>query len=281
MRKFAFWRGIGAAYLFVFRQPLRFLKIVWPWLVVLLAEDVAESYLYSALLPGSPGKYMLAVSVSFLLAAVSFVAVSVGLYRSILRGEVFWLAGLHFGRRQWHFLGIGLLVGLAVGFPVFVVLQIFSSLMLAVFVGTGLSLPMLAGVSAAVWVVGMIAWFFASRMLLALPAAALDEDQPISRAWERSKNGNSWQLFIGSLCCGLPLMAIQSLVSGFLPKHSLGGMKFRFAGGGSLTIREHWFVGDAVNTVFTVIEIAILIAFYSYAYQRITGADRAVETTGS
>ncbi len=272
MAKFAFWRTIGAAYAFVFTRPLQFLKIVWPWIVLFFAAELGLQRLGRVLLPQSPLRYVLASSLVYLVALGALVAVSVALHRDILLGESSWRAALRFGRRQWRFLWIGIVITLAMVVPIFVVFRFVGiSLQVALMSHSGIWAALI-GTLIAMWVIGLALWFLVGRMMLGLPAAAVDEREPLLRAWDRASGGNAWRLFFGSLLCGLPLTMLENLVDRFLPVHVATSMTFKFQSGASLRIKELWLPGDAVSTLFTILEVSVLIAFYSYAYRALAAA---------
>src|SRR5690242_8619444 len=138
MQKIAFWRSIGAAYAFVFTQPVRLLRTGGIWLAIfalyalwlaLPGTTARPTSLADALRHGAIG---IAVLLFYLFGLTSF---AVAWHRAVLLDEDRpWLSALRFRRREWRFLGNGLLVALALGVPFFFVGWIVALLNVA-FVG--------------------------------------------------------------------------------------------------------------------------------------------------
>jgi hypothetical protein len=277
MQKIAFWRSIGDAYAFVFGQPLRLLRIGGVWLAIF--------FLYSLwyVLPGAVARptgladalrdsgIELAALLFYLFGLISF---AVAWHRAVLLNEDrTWLAALRFRRREWRFLGNGLiillLIGLLVGVPLSVASWVFSIVLSAglsqAHVGPGLGLVMAIAAGAILPGIGSAVW---CRLALVFPAVAADAPgEPIAETWQQSR-GNWLRLYFASLLCGLPVWALGWVVdrvsAGPLTRYS-----WTFAGDGKFIATYGGELQSALGLLVYFLEAAVLIAFYSIAYRQL------------
>jgi hypothetical protein len=210
---------------------------------------------------------MLSVPFSFIvfvLLIASFVSGSVAIHRSIILNESSWLAALRFRRREWRFLGIGTLIALAVIVPLFVFLAIvlFSVLPMAAPLIKDPAALDAAYVAAYVGAV-LILWGLAARLMLALPAVAIDEEgRQLGRAWTRSR-GNGLRLWLGSLACWFPFVSLLFV----------GGAYAIWEAAQVLVVPVGWLFGlfSLLWFLANIFSAVTLVAFYSFAFSVLAG----------
>jgi hypothetical protein len=105
------------------------------------------------------------------------------------------------------------------------------------------------------------------RIVLGLPAIAVDEPRGVlRRGWDRSR-GNLWRLFFASLLCLLPMEMIGGAVNSVAPlilRHP--GIGWTVAGGAALAI------GTVVFYFLLFLGAAVWVAFLSNAYRQLAAA---------
>lgn len=283
------WRTIGAAYGFVFGRPSAFLPAAWPWFALLIAIFVASSFngpRSSPAVPLSPSQQVfiaLALTLGVYVGGLAFfVSVSVAIHRAIILNEISWRAPLQFARRQWRFFGVGILITLAMIVPLLVLQWILSFFLFAMLKDAHFMSPeFMRGVivfGAVEWALGLVVWGIGSNMMIALPSVAVDEPPlPISRALERSR-GNGWRLYFGSLLCYAPFVALELATQFLAFWHSIQQPEDSAL---NVFVRYGELMGSVlgVSWLVYVIHIAVLVAYYSYAFRELTGAIVAPESS--
>lgn len=275
MRKIAFWQTMGDAYGFLFDNLQRFFNLAALWLLGLLVLGAAALgfFLISPALGAAIG---LAALIFYVAAGVAF---SVAWHRAILRGEPsISPAGLHFGRREWRFLGYGLLITLIIGVALAAaagVLSVFAVAMMAAAGPAGVIffvLPVLAAIAG---------WALCSRLMLALPAVAVDEETDLlSTAWARGR-GNGVRLFFGPLLCALPLFIAEAVFRAIV--HVAFGLQYwASAPHHKLALLAAAPLAQGLLTALTIIvyflQLALTVGFLSFAYRQLN--NRATPADG-
>jgi hypothetical protein len=275
MQKIAFWRTVGDAYGFLFDNLRRFFNLAAVWLAGVLVLGAAALGLF----PAAPALGAVIAVAALIFYAAAVVAFSVAWHRAILRGEPSPSpAGLHFGRREWRFFGYGLLITLIIGVALAVavgVLAVFAIAMMATLGSMGIiffALPALAAIAG---------WAFCSRLMLALPAVAVDEESDLlSTAWARGR-GNSVRLFFGPILCALPLVIAQAVLRAVIhvafglqywasaPHHKLALLAAAPLAQGLLT---------ALSVVVYFLQLGLTVGFLSFAYRQLN--NRAAPASG-
>lgn len=256
MRKIAFWRTVADAYRFLFSHAVDFVKILAPWFVF-----IAVLLLLMALIGGAMALVVGLVGV-VLFSVGGAVYFCVAWTRIILLDEPTRFDHI-FGRREWRYLGISIVAGLAVTAVMtvaVVTVPLFATPLVRAFGKAGwiaYIVPCALGV-AAIWV-GM-------RLTLALPAAAVDEESGLfARAWRRSQ-GNAGRLFWGTFVCALPFAIVQNVLTRLVGPFQPGTSGLRMIGPG------------LVNIVVSFLETGAIIGFIAFAYHRLAGEEAAGES---
>lgn len=274
MHKLPLWRTVGAAYAAVFGAPAQILRIGWLWFALMAGFEVWRQ-LGLQLGPPPPPLWqpILFGLADALVVAFGAIAYSVAWYRATLVGEDrSWLFPFRFRRREWRVLGTGLLVALLPGVPLFAVSKLVAYV-IAFSIRDAIAAHDPAGVVAvARWwfVIGRVlflaAWFFWSRLLLALPAASVDRPASLSIGWDLGQG--SWlRLFAGSLLCLAPFVALELLVPLVLGPNVTISRKYVYASGMSTILSKGDALHEVVAGVINLLELTILLAFYSCSYR--------------
>lgn len=112
--------------------------------------------------------------------------------------------------------------------------------------------PLLLGfIAPPLALLGVLSIFFAIRLSLVFPAAALDDDElTLRRSFELTR-GNTARLFFGAVATTLPVVLAGALLQALVA--TLGGT-------GSL-------IGNAIATITVFVQTAIGTAFLSFSYR--------------
>jgi hypothetical protein len=116
-----------------------------------------------------------------------------------------------------------------------------------------------------------VAWFFWARLLLAFPAAAVDQPGALGRGWDIAR-GNWLRLYLASLLCLVPFVALGALVPLLLGPDVVVGGKYVFRSGTSITLTHGKPLHEIASGVIGILELTVLIAFYSIAYRQLAAA---------
>jgi hypothetical protein len=272
--KLAFWRTIGDAYLFVFARPLRLLRIGGLWLVL------SVLYIYAMEPPSPQGlnaavlrSYIALVVLGLLFLAVGLISFAVAWCRAVILGEIRpWWAVLRLGRRELRFLGYVVLIGVLVSVPIFAcLLLVLRWLALTIQHAPAEFHVVVLWILGFEWVFMLFLWLFCARLTLLFPAVAADERHVLRRAWARGKG--SWpRLYFGPICCYLPLAAFESLVLKLLGPGHVVKMKFVFISGFTFSVERGGELHHAIGAVIGFLQLALVIAYYSFAYRQLAGA---------
>jgi hypothetical protein len=116
-----------------------------------------------------------------------------------------------------------------------------------------------------IWIVGSIAVsLVALRILLMLPAAALERPIEVRTAWDMMQ-GNYWHLFACALICYVPF----ALISGFI------------SGVDDVVPWVVWVVMEAIRIAVTFLGLACLYAMLADVYHGMTGEGRSAITSAA
>jgi hypothetical protein len=255
MRKIAFWRTVAAGYLFVFGQLGRFIRIAGPWIVAFIVL-FAVAIPVTIVVPTRATSVALGAT-ALLLMMASYVAFSVAWHRAILLGEQRPFGeNFRFGRREWRFLGFGIVCVLLILVPAALIVA--ASAVFGVIAGSlGVENGKAAGVVILSLVV-LVVYATSARLMLAFPAVAVDEGPPyLARAWARTR-GNALRLFFGMVICALPLSLLTSLLDAAAGKLAAENAAFALA-------------AQAVLLIANFLGVAVYVGFLSFAYDQLGG----------
>ena len=259
MNKLRFWRTVRDAYGFLFADAWRFVLLSGPWLGALAASEIA-------MLLVAPFSPFLAAVIGIIGVIVfeffGVFAFSVAWHRAILLGETPRWA-LRFGRREWRFCGYAFVIGL-------IVAGIGGALVLALGAAAAGIVTAAGAVGNAAFLLPFAAWFvvlgLGARLLLALPAVAVDEpDRLLRTAWQRGRH-NSVRLFFGPFVTAIPFFIIVVGMQLILFPVGTPDLIQRMTEGTSL-------LGSAILTwllsALYFAQAAVTVGFLSYAYRQI------------
>jgi hypothetical protein len=276
MPRIPFWRTIGAAFGFVFGNPARLVRIIWIWPALSAAYFALDLMIP---ISHSPAMVLLASVITIVVGIAVLIAVSVALFRAVLLGDTSWTATLHFGRRHWRLLGTGTLIVLAMAIPTLLLQNLLLNLAAGLIMSGQGSLTLLTAGNAVVTLLMLALWSVCCRLMLALPAAALDErDDLLATAWERSR-GNTWRLFLASLACWLPFYLLGSVIDRIASSYGITGHSTTLASGLTVTIETRDIAADVLfvgNLLLPMLLASVMIVFYAFAFRRLAGGDGAV-----
>jgi hypothetical protein len=121
------------------------------------------------------------------------------------------------------------------------------------------------------WAFLLLLWVLGARLMLAFPAAAADERDALTRAWERGRN-NWLRLYFGSIASYLPFVALEWLIPVLLGPKITVTTSFVLSGGASVSLMQGGALHDAISSLLGFLELAIMIAYYSLAHRQLLGA---------
>jgi len=264
MVKIAAWHTAGAAYRIVAEHIGEFLHLSLGWLTCLLACVVIK------MLPWPGLVSILLALLTALCVAIASAAIAVGCYRVVLQNEVYY-GGIpfSFGARELRYTRYQTAIALLLLAP-FALLVLwlgetqwwrdafaflwgrgFRPLSL-VFVLSGLVaiLPLIVASGAA-----------AARLLLALPAAAIDEPGRLLRdAWTHTAE-NARPLFFGWLACVLPPVLVWESIW-FALDQTLGVLATPLV--------------ELAGYVCYFFALTLSVAFYAYVYAQLAEGEAVV-----
>jgi len=215
--KLPFWGTIGNAYSTSFNNFGYLLKFSWPLMVIFILGFVVIGLIIDQFrLP-----YL--VVLQFILGFLLWAMWAVNWHRSIILNEkTAHLAFVRLRNIEFNFLGYSLLLVLIIIIPI--LLSIGVPILLSktgavgfihrtIFMPTGVS-PGLS--SSVIFIISMIPAFlvyiFTARLVLVLPASAIEDSTVnISRSW-RITTGNTIQLFFGAIFVVLPINLLFMLI---------------------------------------------------------------------
>jgi hypothetical protein len=266
MKKIAFWRTVGAAYGYLFTELMRFLVLAGGWFVAVAITVIVMILLMIA----SPIAGLALGMIIFLAVMIGAVfGFSVAWHRAILLDEPPRFLP-RFGRREWRFLGYSLVITLAyLG-----VTTVGGVLLAAVAAGVAqASRPLAVIVGIALFCGIIVADFYVIRLMLALPAAAVDEPSDLlGNAWRRGK-GNGIRLGFGSFLCMLPTGIVQVIVQfAVAPPLWMRGVAFEGAAPPSVPAQM---VSAILYVVLYFVQMALIVGFLSFSYLQLAEGEAA------
>jgi hypothetical protein len=166
-------------------------------------------------------------------------------------------ANFRFGRREWRFLFYGLGCALIVALPAMVIATAASVAVGVVAKAAGIESGWFL-VAPVMIAVGLFVYPVVARLMLVLPAIAVDEGPPyLARAWARTR-GNALRLFFGMIICALPLSLLTSLVDMAAGKIAPDNT--------AVTL-----VIQAILLIANFLAVAVYVGFLSFAYDQLGG----------
>jgi hypothetical protein len=273
MQKIRFWSTVGATYGFLFGNLRRFAILSCGWL--------AGFALTELIFVRVAGIFPILSSVIGILGVIVFeflgnVAFAVAWHRAILLDEPP-QPTLRFGRREWRFFGYSMLITLIVG-------GIDLAITLALGGATAGLVKMIGKVGGVFGVVPAVAWFvvlgFGARLMLALPAVAVDEPQRLIKlSWERGRGNGArifWGIFISVVPFAIASVAFSFLF--FLPPSNSRSLMHTWPRDPTLG----WAIANWVFVFLYFVETAIAVGFLSFSYRQIvTGPPPVPEVAGT
>jgi hypothetical protein len=267
MVKIAAWPTAVEAYRILVRGRSELLLRSGGWIACLLVLVVLKMF------PWPRAISLLLVLATLLCIAAAAASLFIGWCRVVLQGETtaFGAVTLTFGERELRGLGYLALIALLPGVPgallallagaeswwvpVFTLMER-GPLDLVGLLRLALTLIVLMTALAA----GLVA---SARLLIALPAVALDEPgRQLGLVWQHSRD-STWPLFYGWLACILPCDAPWGLLSAFLHR----------ALGASLAAP----VIELLAYPLSMLALALSASFFSYVYAQLVEAPIAPE----
>jgi hypothetical protein len=226
MVKIAVWHTVGAAYRIAAEQMGEFWHLALGWMTCLLGCVVIK------MAPWPDGVSILLTLLTVLCVGAASAAISVGCYRVVLQDDIYY-GGIpfRFGARELRYgrYQAAIAVVLFTPFALLVLLMranqgwsdAFAFLAGRPFQPVSLLL-VIGGLAVIVPLMGA-AVTAAPRLMVALPAAAIDEPGPLLRdAWTHSET-NAESLFFGWLACILPPVVLWECLWLALD-HALGAL---------------------------------------------------------
>jgi len=288
MRKIEFWETLGDSYRFVFADVMRFVRLAGAWIALCAAVAIALGlYAHFAPMPGNRmtlvgvrSALLLPLAAIGLVRFVGLTAFAVSWHRSILLADVPRGFNFRFGRRELRYFsyGWGLMATVAM---VLAVLAFAAGTILGLLLGiSGLiesaPHPAIRALTFAIpALAGMIIFIaIGLRIVLGLPAIAVDEPRGVlRRGWDRSR-GNAWRLFFASLLCLLPMEMIGGAVNSVAP------MILRHPGPGWTAARiAALAIGTILFYFLLFLGDAVWVAFLSNAYRQLVAATPEAEAS--
>ena len=284
MLKFPFWRTFGDAFVFVFQDFRRFLRMsaAWVALYAILFVVMVALFGVASVEPTKPMKpddlhidpaHIVPGLVYAVVGIVSNVIFAVAWHRTVLLNEQRnFLHAFRLHWREWRFFFYSLLVGLIALFATGIVGGISLLFGIAVLPGFPVdqfpfnpwAFAIMAGL---MW---LFLWFlvpFISRFSLGLPAIAVEEPRGVfGRSWRRGRH-NGWRLFWGPIFVAIPIGIVVTV---------FGAIQTGFA---FLTLlsTEWRIVGLVLEWIFFTLaygahflSFAVSITFLSLAYKFLT-----------
>jgi hypothetical protein len=262
MVKIAAWPTAVEAYRILVRGGGELLLRSGGWIACLLVLVVLKMF------PWPRAISLLLVLATLLCIAAAAASLFIGWCRVVLLGEstAFGAVTLTFGQREFRGLGYLAVIALLAGVPMALLALLASAetwwapaftlmargpLDLAGLLSLALGLVVLMTALAA----GLVA---SARLLIALPAVALDEPgRQFALVWQHSHD-STWPLFYGWLACILPCVVPWGLLSVFLHR----------ALGASLAAP----VIELLAYPLSTLALALSASFFSYVYAQLVEA---------
>lgn len=258
--KIVFWRTVADAYGFFFNNIERLVALSGIWLVAIFIAGFVVLLL-------SWLSIFLAIALGFVSAIIlymgGFTAFAVAWHRAILRNDESAMS-LGFGPREWRFLGYCVVIGLVVGGSIFLGELVFGAFAYAMVAALGTVGMVFFVLPFAVMVIG---WLLGSRLMLALPAVAVDEQgDMLTTAWRRGR-GNGVRLFFGPLVCIIPFVIAQFILRGIFGLFGISvvGRGFNLWAIPSFSS----FIFSMLFVVLYFMQAAVTVGFLSYAYRQV------------
>jgi hypothetical protein len=259
MARIDFSSALSDAFEFTLNNLGRLFRLCGLWLVLIIAFQLFELFMpdimsrgttMATLSHGLYGCFYLAVCVMF----------AVAWHRAVLRsdGPRTMMDMMHFGKREWRFLGYLILFGITVALPLIGAVSATGIFLVTGSQGIG-------AVMVVCWLLAFVAWLVVSRLSLVLPAAAVDESAGgLASAWHRGK-GNMLRLFFGPIVCALPFLVLSFVLH--LVFSALTYVSPSFA---ALRV--------VIIAALGFMQAGLAVSFLSFCYRQMAGAGAATRS---
>ena len=235
---------IGAAYRSVFGDSAALLQRTWVWFAIILGASLVSGYIANRL--GEPRVQLVAILASL----AGAIALGVSWSRSVLLGEpTSTFAAVRFGRREWRYLGIGLVTAIAAFGPLV--------LLSTIFLRSPGGVPS-GGFAAAAVSVGAVLWmlYVVPRLSLAFALVAVDAPPGVI--------GRSWALTRGAW-----LRILGAIIPAALPFAVIGGLLNRAAE--RATSASGLLILGAGLILLSLVQVAVMSALTAHIYVHLSG----------
>src|SRR5262249_58353607 len=120
---------------------------------------------------------------------MGLISFSLAWHRAVLFDEDRgWIGALRFGRREWRFLGYGMLLGLMIGVPCFFAMRFVAMIaMPLIHTYQPNFFTLMRWMTTLTVALNVIVWIFLSRRLLVFPAGAADAAAPFEVGCRRTR----------------------------------------------------------------------------------------------
>jgi len=223
MNKIPVARTVADTYRFTFGGLGRVIALIWLPIVIMTIGGYFVMQSYSAGMAGSiesgdaaqQGPLLVRLLAFQLVDVVLLAVMAVAIAREILaplKRPPF----LRFGLGPAEFRVVGGMIGLYLLMVLFLVILIFSGLILGFVgnaVGGGGTKQTVFAVAGVVFLIGFLAmiYFFVRLGFVMVPAAALEGGFGIERSWQLTK-GNFWRIFLITLATAIPIVIVALVV---------------------------------------------------------------------
>lgn len=265
------WRLVKASLASVFRHLDNFAARVWPWVAVVAIATAVMGLGFDMTFEEKSA----ASGIVGLLLLVGPAMIVVSWHRGLLLGESGGPAtAFRLDRPFWRYVGVGIVMALlmvvCVGLPAVAIGALLSTITAP---QNAVLTALLIGV-----ILLIVSLPLTSRLLLALPMAAIDAEPPLLRGAWRLGNGNGWNLFCGLFFVSLVTAIVQ--IGLLLPVYIVFGI-------GSGEDAAAFINGAAANLVLqpltaalTMLNASLLASYASYAFAVLTNHPLGRDVTG-
>jgi hypothetical protein len=224
---------ISLSYAWFFQKFADVLRIAWLWLLLCAVVIAATSWLqwtwFASIMAGAPEGttqfiqpqmahpfgFVVLTTLVYIVVTLGTVSIAVAWHRRIILDEQPGLSGGNIVTSPlWHYIGIGVLLGLLFVLPFVIILLPFAIILGVQSAGTPGHPP--SGIAFLVIPLALILYTAGIavmlRLIVLLPARAIgDLTLTFRQAWRRT-GGNIWRMFWGLVACTLPPLIVLEIL---------------------------------------------------------------------